>query len=55
MNAALGEQLLNIAMTEIEAEVQPHGVADDLGRKAMATLQRGVEVHRAILPARGAA
>ena len=38
-------------MAQVEAEVQPDGVADDLGREAMATIQGRVDGHRPILPA----
>jgi hypothetical protein len=37
-------------MAEIEAAVQPDGVADDLSWEAMATIQGGVDGHRPILP-----
>ena len=49
-NAALGEQLLHSAMAQVEPEVQPDGMADDLGREAMAMVQGGVDGHRSILP-----
>lgn len=32
-DAALAEQILRVAETEVEPEVQPDGVSDDLGRK----------------------
>jgi hypothetical protein len=35
-DAAGGEHLLDHPQAEREAEVEPHGVADDLGREAMA-------------------
>src|SRR6266550_3393830 len=35
-DAARGQQLLNHAEPERKAEIQPHGVADDLGGKPMA-------------------
>src|SRR5689334_25075001 len=35
-DAAGGQQLLNHAQPERKAEIQPHGVADDLGGKPMA-------------------
>src|SRR5215472_1917595 len=34
-NAARGEQLLHHAKTERKAEIQPHGMSDDLGREAI--------------------
>ena len=39
-DATLGEQILHVAETEMEAEVQPHGVGDDLGREAVAPIWR---------------
>ena len=39
-DATLGEQILHVAETEMEAEVQPHGVGDDLGREAVAPIRR---------------
>jgi hypothetical protein len=35
-HAPLGEQILNISVTEIEPVVEPNGVADDIGRKLVA-------------------
>jgi hypothetical protein len=37
--AAFGKQVLDVAQAELEAEVQPDGLADDLGREALATEQ----------------
>src|SRR5215471_12407604 len=34
-DAARGQQLLHHAKTEREAEIQPHGMSDDLGREAI--------------------
>src|SRR6476620_7921787 len=34
-DAARGQQLLHHAQTEWEAEIQPHGMADDLGRELL--------------------
>jgi hypothetical protein len=42
-DAALGEQILNVAEAEVETKIQPHGVRDDLGRKAIAMVSRSVE------------
>ena len=36
LKAALVEQVLNISITQRKAEVQPHGVLDDLHRKTVA-------------------
>jgi hypothetical protein len=41
-DAPLGEQILNVAEAEVETKVQPDGVSDDLGREAIATVQRPV-------------
>jgi hypothetical protein len=35
-DAALGEQILNVAEAEVESKVQPDSVSDDLGREAIA-------------------
>src|SRR5438094_2010521 len=40
-DAARGQQLLHHAQPERKAEIQPHGVADDLGRKPMALVAGG--------------
>jgi hypothetical protein len=39
-DAAVGEEILDVAKTEAEAKVQPHGVGDHLGWEAMAALER---------------
>src|ERR671931_203375 len=41
LDASLGEQLFDVAMAQVEPEVQPDRVADELGREAMATVQSG--------------
>src|SRR5258708_6279442 len=41
-DAARSEQILNVAKAEVKPKVQPHGVSDDLGREAIATLRRHV-------------
>src|SRR6266700_454974 len=41
-DAALGEQILNVAEAEVETKVQPHGVRDDLGRETVASIRRAV-------------
>ncbi len=41
LDVTLGEQLFNVSMAQVEPKVQPDGVADDLGRKAMAAIQGG--------------
>src|SRR5262249_10475074 len=51
LDTSLGEQLFDVAMAQVEAEVQPDGVADYLGREAMAMVQGGVvDGHCPILP-----
>jgi hypothetical protein len=47
--AALRKQILYISMTEIESEVNPNGVLDDLRRESMAFVQRGGSSHPAIV------
>ena len=37
-DATLGEQILHVAEAKVEAEVQPYGVSDDLGREAVASV-----------------
>src|SRR5438445_9923990 len=50
-DAARGQQLLHHAQPERKAEIQPHGVADDLGRKPMALVAGGsVGRHSTRLP-----
>jgi len=41
-DAALSEQVLNVAKAEVKPKVQPDGVSDDLGREALATVRRRV-------------
>jgi hypothetical protein len=41
-DAALGEQILNVAETEVETKVQPHSVSDDLTWEAVAEIGRPV-------------
>ena len=48
-DASFSEQVFNIAVAEIEAEVQPYGVADDLWREAVSF----VGIHRPILSTMG--
>ncbi len=35
-DAAFGQQLFHVAVAEVKAEIEPDGVADDLGGKAEA-------------------
>jgi hypothetical protein len=39
-DAALGEEILNVAKAEVEAEIEPDGVGDHVGREAVATIRR---------------
>ncbi len=39
-DAPLGEQILDIPVTEIESVVEPNGVADDIGRESVTFVQR---------------
>jgi hypothetical protein len=41
-DATLGQQILHVAEAGMEAEVQPDGVSDDLGREAVASIGRPV-------------
>src|SRR5262245_30398799 len=40
-HSTLKQELFDITKAQAEAEVQPHGVADDLGRKAVILIFRG--------------
>ena len=48
-DAALGQQILYISMTEIESEVEPHGVLNDLRRESVTSVQRCESLHPAIV------
>ena len=48
-NASLGQKQLDIPQAEAEHVVQPDGVADDLGGKAMAVMRVGRWFHAASL------
>lgn len=41
-DAALGEQILHVAETEMETKVQPNRVSDDLGRETVPSIERTV-------------
>jgi hypothetical protein len=45
-DAALGEQILNVAEAEVESKVQPDSVSDDLGREPIAMVWRSVRRRR---------
>ena len=47
---ALGEQILHIPEAETEAVVEPDGVTDNVGRKAVAVIARQVTRHRLTVP-----
>ena len=49
-NPTLGEQVFDVTMAQVEAEVQPDGVADDFRWEAMTAVQGGVDRHGPILP-----
>ena len=51
--APRGEEILPIADTEPEAVVEPHSVADDLGREAVATIAWRGARHKRRLPPTG--
>src|SRR5579872_6095061 len=44
-HAALGQDQLDVAQTEAEDVIQPHGVADDFSGKAVATVRGGFRCH----------
>ena len=48
--AALGQEIFDIAKAHTEAVIQPDGVADDLGGKAVSAVARHVAFHRPSLP-----
>ena len=49
-DAAMGQEVFHIPEAQREPEVQPHGVADDLGRVAVASVGIRLLVHRRNLP-----
>src|SRR6202011_3831517 len=48
LQAALGEEFLNIAITQCEPEIKPDGVLDDRRREAMSAV--GKLIHAGSLP-----
>ena len=44
-DAALGQDQLDVTQAQAEDVIQPHGVADDLGRKPVPGIGRGFECH----------
>ena len=49
-DAAFGQQILNIPEAQAVSVVQPHGVADDFGRKAVPKVAGSTRVHLGIVP-----
>ena len=49
-DAALGQEIFDIAKAHTEAVIQPNGVADDLGGKSISVVARRVAFHRPSLP-----
>jgi hypothetical protein len=49
---ALRQQILDVSRTQAETMVVPHGVADDRGRKTIASTARPLVSHRLGLPDR---
>jgi hypothetical protein len=45
--AAFGQDQLDVTQTEAEHMIQPHGMTDDLGWKAMATIRPALGCHPA--------
>ena len=48
-DSPLSQQIFNIAVTEIESEIQPHRVLNDLGRKSVAFVKAGLFIHPPIV------
>jgi hypothetical protein len=48
-DAPFGQQQLNVTQAEAEHVIQPHSMADDLGREAMAVVRIGWWLHAATL------
>ncbi len=46
IDAAFGKQILNVALAQRKPEIQPDGVLDDLGRKAVASVGRAGHADR---------
>ena len=44
-DAALGQEIFDISMAQIESIVEPDGVGDDIGRKSVAL----ISIHRQII------
>ena len=49
-NAPLGQQIFDIPEAETVSVVEPHGVADDVGRKAMPEVAGSARCHPDIVP-----
>ena len=54
---AFGEEIPNVTKAEVEAEAQPDGVGDDVGREAVAAIRRtsagsGSDIRRGLSPIR---
>ena len=49
-NTTLGEEVFDIAEAQAEAKVEPDGVGDDVGRKAMPKVAGSSRVHLGIVP-----
>lgn len=48
-DAPLGQEQLDVTQAEAEHVIQPHSMADELGRKAMAVVRVGWRLHAASL------
>ena len=42
VEAALGQQILDVSEAQREAAIEPYGVLDDLGRESVAAIKRSV-------------
>ena len=49
-NAAFGEEFFDLTEAEAESMVEPNGITDNFGRKAMALVAGCFDCHRASLP-----
>jgi hypothetical protein len=50
-HAALGQDQLDVAQVQSEDPLRPHGMTDDLSRKAMAAVRTGARIIRLASPA----
>ena len=51
-HSPLCQQIFNISVTEIEPEIEPHRILDDIGWKSMSFIGGGTNVHAGIVAQR---